>query len=167
MPGSRLAFDTNLLFYAVNEDSPFHPAAAAFLSSLDADEGVAVSELVLVELYRLLRNPVVNERPLAARPAAEIVEAYRRHPRWLLVALPVEQRRLHDRLWRIAAQPDFASRRVYDARLALSLVQQGVTEFATANVHDFRGLGFQRVWNPLEPAEPDRQGQGHEDVERR
>ena len=25
----------------------------------------------------------------------------------------------------------------------------GVTEFATANVKDFDGFGFQKVWNPL------------------
>jgi len=25
----------------------------------------------------------------------------------------------------------------------------GVTEFATANLKDFFGLGFDRVWNPL------------------
>lgn len=149
MPAPRLAFDTNLLFYAVNEDSPFRRTAAEFLASLDADEGVVLSELVLVELYRLLRNPVINERPLAAKPAAEVIETYRRHPRWHLVALPVEQRRLHDRLWEVAATRQFAYRRIYDARLALSLTQQGVTEFATVNVKDFRGLGFRRVWNPL------------------
>jgi toxin-antitoxin system PIN domain toxin len=150
VPAPRLAFDTNLLFYAANEDSPFHSGAAAFLASIDADEGVALSELVLVEFYRLLRNPVINENPLAAEAAAEVIETYRRHPRWLLVSLPVDQRRLHDRLWQVATRPQFAYRRIYDARLALALVQQGVTEFATVNVKDFQDLGFSRVWNPLE-----------------
>ena len=49
-----------------------------------------------------------------------------------------------------ARAKDFAFRRLYDARSALTLVTQGVTEFATVNVKDFVGLGFQRVWNPLE-----------------
>jgi hypothetical protein len=31
--------------------------------------------------------------------------------------------------------------------LALWLRRQGVTEFATANVKDFEGFGFDRVWN--------------------
>lgn len=150
MPAPRLAFDTNLLFYAVNEDSPFHAAARRFLGSIQDDDGVVLSELVLIELYRLLRNPVINDRPLAAGPAAEVIQTYRRHPLWLLVALPVEQRRLHDRLWQLAAESGFPYRRVYDARLALSLVQQGVSELATVNVKDFQDLGFHRVWNPLE-----------------
>lgn len=150
MPAPRLAVDTNLLFYAVNPRSPFHPGARRFLSSLQRDESVVLSELVLVELYRLLRNPVINEKPLAAGPAAEVIETYRRHPAWMIVSLPVEQRRLHDRLWRLAAKSRFPYRRIYDARLGLSLVQQGVTELATVNVKDFQDLGFRRVWNPLE-----------------
>ena len=149
MPAPRLAFDTNVLFYAVNTDSPFHGAASRFLGSLQTDEGVVLSELVLIELYRLLRNPVINERPLTAGAAAEVIETYRRHPHWLLVALPLEQRRFHDRLWQVAARRQFPSRRVYDARLGLSLVQQGVSELATANVKDFQDLGFRKVWNPL------------------
>lgn len=145
----RLAFDTNLLFYAVNEDSPFHQDASRFIGSLDSNDEVVVSELVLVELYQMLRNPVVNELPLDAELAAEVVGAYRRHPRWLLVALPVNQRRLHDRLWKLAGRPGFPRRRIYDTRLALSLVDQGVAEFATTNAKDFEDLGFSRVWNPL------------------
>lgn len=35
----------------------------------------------------------------------------------------------------------------------MTLIHQGVTEFATANVKDFEALGFQKVWNPLAPAE--------------
>jgi len=47
-------------------------------------------------------------------------------------------------------QKNFARRRIYDTRLALSLIHSGVTEFATANPKDFAGLAFRRVWNPLE-----------------
>jgi hypothetical protein len=34
-------------------------------------------------------------------------------------------------------------------RTALALQAFGVTEFATANVKDFEGLGFAKVWNPI------------------
>jgi hypothetical protein len=46
--------------------------------------------------------------------------------------------------------PQFARRRAYDLRIALSLVRQGVTEFATTNTKTFAGFGFTRVWNPVE-----------------
>jgi hypothetical protein len=52
-------------------------------------------------------------------------------------------------LWENAARPGSSRRRIYDARLALCLVAQGVREFATVNLKDFAGLGFRRVFNPL------------------
>ena len=52
----------------------------------------------------------------------------------------------------LAVQPTariFARRRLYDTRSALTMIAQGVTEFATVNVKDFEGTGFRRVWSPL------------------
>jgi len=145
-----LSFDTNVLFHALQADSPRNQPARAFLDSIQEGEDVALSELVLVELYGLLRNPTINLRPLSAIRAVEVISALRHHPRWRLLSFPPGGRDLHDRLWERAAQPGFAYRRIYDARLALSLVDQGVTEFATANTKDFVEMGFERVWNPLE-----------------
>ena len=54
-----------------------------------------------------------------------------------------------DRVWNLAAKEGFARRRIYDTRLAVSLVHQGVSEFATRNVPDFQGFGFRRVFDPL------------------
>jgi uncharacterized protein len=67
----------------------------------------------------------------------------------LLIGFTQESRPLHDTLWRKARVKDFAFRGLYDARSALTMISQGVTEFATVNVKDFEGLGFQKVWNPL------------------
>jgi hypothetical protein len=69
----------------------------------------------------------------------------------MLLGFDPDSAGLHDELWRLATPESFARRRIYDARLALSLRRQGVTEFATANVKDFQGFGFARVWSPLEP----------------
>ncbi len=53
-------------------------------------------------------------------------------------------------VWPIAASIGFPRRRIVDVRLAKTLQAAGVTAFATANVKDFKGLGFQKVWNPLD-----------------
>jgi len=144
-----LSIDTNILFHALNEDSPDHVAASDWITSIHREEDVAISEFILAELYGLLRNKAVLTRPLAAAEAADVVETYRCHPRWRLIGFPLESRPLHDELWQRARARDFAFRRLYDVRSALTMIQQGVTEFATANEKDFRGLGFRRVWNPL------------------
>lgn len=144
-----LSIDTNILFHGFNEDSPNHAAALAWLTSIQREEDVAISELILAEFYGLLRNPAVLKHPLPADEAVEVVQAYRTHPRWRLIGFPIESRPLHDTLWQRARTKDFAFRKLYDARSALTMTSQGVTEFATVNVNDFEGLGFRKVWNPL------------------
>ena len=144
-----LSIDTNILFHGFNEDSPRHEQALAWLSSIARDEDVAISELILAEFYRLLRTPAVLKHPLPADEAVEVIQTYRSHPRWRLIGFPTESRPLHDTLWQKARAKDFAFRKLYDIRSALTMTAQGVTELATVNVKDFEGLGFRKVWNPL------------------
>ena len=103
----------------------------------------------MVELYGLLRNEVILTRPLTATAAVETVQRLRHHPQWELLDYPGG---LMETVWPRATAPQFARRRIYDTRLALTLRHHGVTEFATANLKDFQGFGFTRVWNPLSPA---------------
>lgn len=144
-----LSMDTNILLYAYNEASPWHDAAYAWMSSIQQNEDVAISEFILAEFYGLLRNPSVLKHPLTAEEAVEVVQTYRNHPRWRLIGFPTESRPLHDVLWNKATAKTFAFRRLYDTRSALTLIAQGVTEFATVNVKDFEGVGFRRVWSPI------------------
>lgn len=144
-----LSLDANLLLYAFNEASPFHRTAHAWMTSIPQEQEVAISELILAEFYVLLRNPAVLRRPLPAVEAVAVLQSYRHHPRWRLIGFSAESRLLHDTLWEKARGKDFAFRRLYDARTALTLLAHGVTEFATANVKDFEGFGFARTWNPL------------------
>lgn len=144
-----LSVDTNIVFPASQTAAPLHDLARGWLESLGGRSDVALSELMLAEVYGLLRNPAIQPRPLSAPAAAGIIEGYRRHPRWRIVGFPAEGRRMHDVLWKKAAEPGLAFRRIYDLRLAFSLLHQGVEDFATINVKDFQGLGFRRVWNPL------------------
>ncbi|MBU6172084.1 MAG: VapC toxin family PIN domain ribonuclease [Verrucomicrobia bacterium] len=144
-----ISVDSNLLLYSFSTASPHHRAARAFLEKISTREDVALSEFVLAGFYLLLRNPAVLERPLGAAEAAEVIAAYRQHPLWQTVGFPPRSRELHDRLWAMAASRNFARRRIYDARIALSLLAFGVNQFATLNVKDFKDFGFNKVWNPL------------------
>lgn len=147
-----LSIDSNILLYAVNTASPWNESAHAWLTSIQRDEDVAISEFILAEFYGLLRNPAVLKHPLGAEEAVEVIQAYRTHPRWRLIGFPTESRPLHDALWQKARAKDFAFRKIYDTRSALTMTAQGVTKLATVNVKDFVGLGFNKVWNPLDPA---------------
>jgi len=146
-----LSIDTNLLLYSYSEASPHHAAARRFIEAASARDDVALSEFVLTELYLLLRNPSVLTDPLSAPEAVAVIQSYRQHPRWKIFGFPPASREVHADLWQHAATPGIARRRIYDTRTALCLRAFGVTEFATANVKDFDGFGFAKVWNPLIP----------------
>lgn len=144
-----ISVDTNILLPAIESRHEDHGAARAFLETLQGRDDVAISEFVLLELYVLLRNPAVMDPALGAEEAVGICQAFRRHPRWMVLGFPPDGRTLHDALWRKIGERGIARRRAYDARMAMCLLQQGVKEFATVNTKDFDGLGFRRVWNPL------------------
>ncbi len=141
-----IAFDTNLLFPSLEPSHPSHEAAREFLLRLKG-ETVGVCELVLIETYVLVRNPAVCARPLDGPAAVALMRQLRSNPQWRLLDYPGG---LMDEIWDAAGQPGFARRRIFDARLAVTLRNHGVTEFATADVKDFAGFGFVRVWNPSE-----------------
>ena len=140
-----LSLDTNILIYAQNADCPEHITAFEYLVDCAGRDDIVICELVLVELYILLRNPAVVSSPLTADEAVSVCRSYRRNPRWRLI----ENAPIMNEVWMHAGEVSFARRRIVDTRLALTLRYHGVTEFATANVKDFNGFGFDRVWNPL------------------
>jgi hypothetical protein len=144
-----ISIDTNILFAAVDADHALHSRAVTFIDSLHDRDDVAISEFMLLELYSLLRNPVVLTKPLSASAAVDVCEAFRQHPNWQLIGFPPDSRSFHDGFWPRLRGKEFARRRAFDWRAGLSLIQQGVTEFATVNVKDFQGFGFTRVWDPL------------------
>ena len=142
-----LSADTNLFLYAANPGSPRHEAARRFFEEETCGGArFLLCGLVLVEVYMQLRNPAVFKRPRTPREAATFCEALRANPAWEFgdyepeVAAP---------LWNWAAGTTTSFRNIIDARLALTLRHHGVTHLATANVKDFEGFGFAKVWNPV------------------
>ena len=142
-----LSIDTNVLVYAQNRDCTEYERARAFLADC-RDREVVICELVLIELYLVVRSPAIVSRPLGAAEAAAVCVRYRSNPRWRLV----ECAPVMSAVWQRAGSSGFARRRIIDARLALTLLHHGVTEFATSNTRHFDGFEFSRVWNPLDLA---------------
>lgn len=106
---------------------------------------VVIAELVLIELYQLLRNPKVMSKELSGAEAVDVIDTFRNHPLWRIV----ENAPVMEHIWPIARKPDFARRKMFDLCLGYTLLHHGVTQFATANISDFKDVGFERLWNPL------------------
>lgn len=142
-----ISCDTNILFHAACRRSRHQTRAAEFLLANATNRDFAVCELVLIEFYVLLRNPAVLEIPLSPAEAVEAIQTYRRNRHWRVLDYPGN---LMSGIWRRSVAPDFARRRIFDVRLALTLRHFGVEQFATRNRTDFEGFGFRRLWDPLE-----------------
>lgn len=142
-----LACDTNVLFPAIEASHPQHAIARTWLESQIHNEMFALCELVLVETYTLLRNPLICSKPLSSAAAVDKIANLRSNPAWLILDYPGPG--LMEKVW-VSARASESARRIYDIRLGLTLRHYGVKRFATANAKDFKGLGFERVWNPLE-----------------
>jgi toxin-antitoxin system PIN domain toxin len=139
-----ISADTNLFLYAANSASPNHQAAKQFFASMGTE--FVVCELVLIEIYMLLRNPAILQTPLSSSKSAGFCKTLRTHPKWQHIDYEPS---VAPKLWNWAEKSRKGFRKIIDARLALTLLEHGVTEFATANVKDFEEFGFERVWTPL------------------
>lgn len=139
-----IGLDTNILLFARLPGNPFYAKARGFLESIADNPDVVVAELILVEYCLALRNPALVDPPLSSSAAVQECDFFRRHPKWQLV----ENAEVMEEVWPLAAARNFARRHIFDIRLAKTLLACGVDEFATANIADFKGLGFARVWNP-------------------
>lgn len=78
-----------------------------------------------------------------------MTQGFRTNPNWRVVDVQPEPAFMDD-LWLTASAPSFAYRKIFDVRLAKTLLQHGVTDFATRNLKDFKNAGFIKVWDPLE-----------------
>jgi hypothetical protein len=87
---------------------------------------------------------VVFPEPASPVQAVVRVDAFRRHPRWRLVDDAGDVPTVMDRFWAQAAAPEFARRRIFDARLAGALRHHRVIQVDGPS----GDLGFERVWNP-------------------
>ena len=141
-----ISFDTNILFPSLEPTHVNHEATKRFLMGFKK-ERVAVCELVLMEVYQLVRNPSVCRSPLNAVEGLALIQRLRAHPQWSLIDYPGN---LMGEIWSISGEPHFPRRRLFDVRLALTLRHHGVKSFATMNTKDFQDMGFEKVWNPLE-----------------
>jgi toxin-antitoxin system PIN domain toxin len=142
-----LSADTNLFLYAANPGSPHHQVAQRFFATEAAgQQRFLLCGLVLVEVYMQLRNPAVFRKPRSAKEAAAFCQVLRNNPAWEYADYEPD---VGKPLWEWAARTSSSFRHIIDARLAITLAHHGVTHFATANVKQFSGFGFAKVWNPL------------------
>ena len=140
--------DTNILLYAADEDCREHDAAIRLVNdALRSPDDWMLADQVLFEMYAGLRHPGVFAKPLSAAEAARRVAFLRDESGFSFCCHEL-------RSWPMIhagfAMPAFPRRRTYDLVLAVTLQSNGVTDFYTRNVADFRTAGFNALVNPID-----------------
>jgi hypothetical protein len=137
--------DANLLLYAVDESSPHHEAARAWVEdALSGSETVAFAWAVLLAFVRLRTNPRVFASPLDLDEALGLVDSWLAQP-CATVVHPTDR---HSALLRELLGPlGTAGNLTTDAHLAALAIEHGA-ELYSADA-DFSRFPRLRWVNPL------------------
>lgn len=137
--------DTNLLLYAINEDSPRYERARPWLErTLSGTEAVGFAWLVLVGFIRISTNLAALERPLSPSGAFDYVEEWLALPVTSIVHPTVQHTAV---LRRLLESVGTAANLTSDAHLAALAIEHGA-ELCSSDA-DFSRFDEIRWTDPL------------------
>lgn len=141
-----MLIDANILLFAVDEASPFHSSAAAWLArQLNGPRRVGLPWQSLGAFLRIITHPRAADRPLSPDQAWVHVEAWlAAEPAWI----PAPTERHADVLGSLIRSYQVRGNLVPDAHLAAVAIEHGLTVFSTDT--DFARFNEIRWENPIE-----------------
>jgi toxin-antitoxin system PIN domain toxin len=140
-----MLLDANLLLYAVDLESPFHPRASAWLSdALNGSRRVGLPWTSLTAFLRVITNPRSSRDPLAAG------EAVAQMQRWLATPvswIPEPGPGHADLVANLITKYDLRGNLIPDAHLAALALEHGLTLYSADS--DFARFPELAWVNPL------------------
>lgn len=136
-----MLIDANLLLYAIDDRSPFHDAAAEWLTGvLRGDRRVGLAWTTIGAFLRITTNPRIYEQPLDSENAVRFVTDWLAcEPVWMPPASPVTFR--HYRT--LCERSPITGNLVPDAMLAALAIEHGLTVMtADTDFNRFAGVRF-------------------------
>ncbi len=139
--------DTNILLYAVNQDSPMHERCAALVAEWRARrEAWFLTWGICYEFLRVVTHPRVLEYPWSRGSAWGYVEALLASPG--LSVLTETDRHADVGRALIEAVPAVRGNLFHDAHTAILMREHGIRRIVT-NDADFHRFGFVEVIDPF------------------
>jgi len=140
------SLDANLLIYASDKSSPFHPAAKQFLvDCLNGFETVYIAWPTAMAYLRIVTHPSIFSEPLPPREATRNIEALQQNR---VVRFITETEDFWAAYQTISHEQPIRGNLVPDAHLAALLKVNGVKTLYTHD-RDFRRFDFLRIKDPL------------------
>jgi UDP-4-amino-4,6-dideoxy-N-acetyl-beta-L-altrosamine transaminase len=144
-------FDSNILIYSVNADSPFHETALDLLVQY-TQSGFYVADINLIEFFQVVTDGKKFHHPLTTEQAAEYISKLVRIQHVSVLKI----RSFHEILQDDEARDEVLRLRIerfaiYDYLIADCMRQHDIKSIVTGNARDFRKFPFLDVIDPFIP----------------
>ena len=137
----RLFFDTNVILYAYDAAEPRKRRAASEL--LEGAFGGAVNGVVSNQVLGEVFSAAVNRLGVQAEKASIMVKSIIASRRWEKVDYT------HMTIRRALERYQGGRTRFWDAVIAETMMENGITSMVTENEKDFKGVAGIKVLNPF------------------
>ena len=138
--------DTNILVYAVNEDSEFYKAASEIHSKvLDGSIQACISMQNLIEFYSIITSNRV-QKPLPAQIAFDEIDKYIADQRIKKIQFNGDALVT---LRELAIKYNVTAQNIYDLKIVATMLVNNIGEIITANERDFKKFSEIKVTNPF------------------
>lgn len=146
MTSETALLDTNILVYAVNEDSPFHKAAIALRDKgLKGELSLCITPQILNEFYANVTNPKQVDIPLSQEEARLEMEKYFHSEQILKIHPQPHSTRI---VLEFLQKYTVVRQEIYDLYLVATMLSNSVTHIYTYNNKDFSQYSEIKVLNP-------------------
>ncbi len=134
----KVGIDTNVLFYCLNKDNPFHEEARENLAKLVEEQSAVLTQQNLIELAAVLTRRGVT------------LEATRNYLNIFAEAMPVLKpgAKTIDLFLKQMEKKSVKGAKVFDLYFAVTLITNGVKFLYTYNEKDFAGIEGLYLWKP-------------------
>jgi toxin-antitoxin system PIN domain toxin len=140
-----ILLDANVLIYAIDEDSPHHARARAWLEqTLSSDAWVGLPWIVILAFVRVTTRSGIMRNPLTPEQALDYVDSWLQQP---FVAAIGPGERHWPILSNLLRASGTAGNLTSDAHLAALAIEHGC-QIASAD-SDFKRFAGVSPWNPL------------------
>lgn len=137
--------DANLLIYAIDRDSPHHPAARRCIEQLFSERAdVGLAWIVILAFLRLTTHPAVMRHPLSTESALSYVDDWLNQPSVKLLAPGSRHWTIFRKLMKTA---HLTGNLTSDAHLAALAIEHGYEIYSTDS--DFQRFPGITHINPL------------------
>jgi len=141
-----IAVDTNLLVYALREDSPFHGSALSVLSErATSGKRWAIPWPCVHEFISISTHPKIYRPPTPLQTAFDALDVWLQSPQCTCLS---EGPGYWETLTDLSGKAKLTGPMIHDARIAALCLYHGVKELWTAD-RDFSRFPTLKVRNPL------------------